>query len=45
MAKWESRILGDVGLIERTLGTKAPRPAARRTLRKFGKSGKKTSKN
>jgi len=45
MAKWESRILGDVGLIERTLGTKAPRPAARRTLRKVGKRRKKTSKN
>lgn len=45
MAKWESRILGDVGLIERTLGTKAPRPAARRTLRKVGKGRKKTSKN
>jgi rRNA maturation RNase YbeY len=33
MAKWESQILGDVGLIDRTSGKKIALPAARRKLR------------
>jgi probable rRNA maturation factor len=33
MAEWESQILGDVGLIERTVGTKRIRIAAKRKLR------------
>ncbi len=33
MAKWESQILGEVGLIDRTLRPKDIRPAAKRKLR------------
>jgi probable rRNA maturation factor len=43
MAKWESQILGEVGLIDRNLGTKRVRPAARRTVARRTIRKKKTS--
>lgn len=41
MAKWENQILGDVGLIERTVGTKsAAKPAAKSRPKRKTKSSK-----
>jgi rRNA maturation RNase YbeY len=45
MAKWESQILGDVGLIHRTLGPKTIRPAARRKTVPKKRASKVASKN